>query len=117
MDLRVKRLYASKSPSDGTRILVDRLWPRGFAKGSDAFDLWLRDLAPSDGLRTWFGHEPARWEEFKRRYFEELATRSVPVQTVIEHAKRGTVTLVYSSRDEVHNQAVALREFILNAGA
>lgn len=115
MDLRLKRAYESPSPADGRRILVDRLWPRGVSKEKlDA--LWLKDIAPSAELRAWFGHRPERWKEFLHRYFAELDAHPEPVAELRRLLEGGRVTLVYGARDQAHNQAVALREY-LGAGA
>ena len=108
LKVRLKRVYDAPSPSDGTRLLVDRLWPRGLAKGEVRLDDWLKQLAPSDSLWRWFAHDPARWEEFKRRYFAELDGRREAWRSVLERAKRGPVTLLYAARDPEHNNAVAL---------
>ena len=101
-------------PADGYRTLVDRLWPRGLSKKRAAVDEWLREVTPSPALRRWFGHEPARWAEFKRRYFQEL--RAEPAATAVARLRtlgaRQRVTLLYAARDEVHNNAVALREHL-----
>ncbi len=109
---RVKRAYQSPAPDDGVRYLVDRVWPRGVTKNALAVEDWLREVAPSDALRQWFGHDASKWEEFKRRYFVELEAKSAQWQPLLESGRRGTVTLVYSARDEEHNQAVALKEFL-----
>jgi uncharacterized protein YeaO (DUF488 family) len=111
--LRVKRVYEGREKSDGFRILVDRLWPRGLSKERAAVDLWLRDIAPSDALRKWFTHNPARWYGFKERYFKELDGSKI-VQTVIDkHGESRTVTLLFGARDEKHNNALALREYLM----
>ena len=111
----VKRIYKAPAKSDGFRILVDRLWPRGIAKESARIDLWLPDIGPSMKLRQWFNHDPARWEEFCRRYLAELQTKEKLVAELKGRAKRGTVTLLYSAKDEQHNQAVALRSYLLRS--
>lgn len=113
MNLRIKRAYEPASPEDGERFLVDRLWPRGVRKDTLLLTGWLKDVAPSDGLRRWFGHDPARWTEFRRRYREELKSHEATLQSLRDALKRGPVTLVYSAHDEAHNQAVVLREFLL----
>lgn len=111
--IRTKRVYEEASPSDGSRVLVDRLWPRGIRK-SDLGDVeWLRELAPSHALRRWFAHDPERWREFRKRYFEELEKKRELWEPLIERARRGTVTLLFGARDEEHNQAVALRSFLV----
>jgi len=110
--LRIKRVYAEPSEGDGKRILVDRLWPRGLTKDKAKVDLWLKDIAPSNELRKWFGHDPKKWPEFKRRYTEELKTLSQPLALLRQEASRGTITLLYGARDEVHNEAVVLLELL-----
>jgi uncharacterized protein YeaO (DUF488 family) len=110
--LAAKRVYDPVSAQDGYRVLVDRLWPRGLSKERAAVDLWLKAIAPSAGLRQWFGHDPAKWAEFRRRYFAELATRPGEVQQLRALAKRRRVTLVYGARDTEHNDAVALLEYL-----
>lgn len=112
MKLYIKRAYEPAAPGDGERYLVDRLWPRGVKKEALALSGWLKEVAPSDALRRWFGHDPERWVEFRRRYRIELETRSDLLQPLGAALKRGPVTLVYSARDETHNQAVVLREFL-----
>lgn len=109
----VKRIYQAAAASDGCRVLVDRLWPRGLKKDAACLDRWLRDLAPSDALRKWFGHEPAKWDEFRRRYFAELDTKTealAQLRALLEHHDK--VTLLYSAKDEAHNNAVALAEYL-----
>ena len=110
--IRVKRVYDPPEDKDGVRILVDRLWPRGVRKGSLRLDCWLKEIAPSDELRRWFRHDPSRWEAFKRRYFQELHRMPERWQPVLEMARKGTVTLLYAAKDRVHNNAVALKEFL-----
>jgi uncharacterized protein YeaO (DUF488 family) len=109
--LHIKRAYEPGSPADGQRILVDRLWPRGLSKQDLKGVLWVREAAPSTALRKWFGHKPERWEEFRRRYFGELRSNAA-VKTVEEAMTAGPVTLLYGAKDEVHNQAVVLAEFL-----
>lgn len=111
--IKLKRAYEAADASDGTRVLVDRLWPRGVNKRAAALDLWLKDLAPSTELRQWFGHDAARWAEFQRRYAEELHSQADAFEQLRDLARRGTVTLVYAARDEAHNDAVVLRELLL----
>ena len=110
--INLKRAYVQPAPEDGFRVLVERLWPRGLKKEAVALDLWLQDIAPSPELRRWFGHDPARWEEFCRRYWAELAGRPAAVKLLREKVREGHVTLVYGSRDQEHNAAVALRKFL-----
>lgn len=111
--IQIKRAYETAASGDGERYLVDRLWPRGVRKETLHIAGWLREVAPSDALRRWFGHDPERWGEFRRRYREELKSQRMALQPLREAVKRGVVTLVYSAHDEVHNQAVVLREFLL----
>lgn len=111
-ELLIKRAYEAPAPHDGWRVLVDRVWPRGVGKDALKADLWLKDAAPSAELRKWFGHDPARWDEFRMRYFAELRRHPETLGEITAHLERGTVTLVYGAKDEQHNQAVALREFI-----
>jgi len=112
-DVRLKRAYEKPSAKDGARLLVDRLWPRGLRKEDLAIDRWLKELAPSDDLRRWFGHDPDRWDEFRRRYLEELSRRSDLVDALREEARRRRLTLVYAARDSLHNQAVILRDLLV----
>jgi uncharacterized protein YeaO (DUF488 family) len=111
-DVRLRRAYEPPMPDDGTRILVDRIWPRGVSKAEAAIDLWAKDVAPSTELRRWFGHDPARWQEFARRYRQELKAHPESWRPLLEAATAGPLTLVYSARDEEHNQAVVLRQFL-----
>jgi uncharacterized protein YeaO (DUF488 family) len=110
--VKLKRAYERPAVDDGVRVLVDRLWPRGLAKRQVAADLWLKDAAPSDALRRWFGHDPLRWERFRAKYRAELARRADIVDQLDGLRHRGPLTLVYSARDEAHNQAVVLREVL-----
>ena len=112
MDIRVKRVYEPAEGSDGYRILIDRLWPRGISHDGAAIDGWERDLAPSAALRTWFGHRPDRFDEFRRRYIVELRDPRSLISELRHRARRGTLTLVYSARDTEHNDAVVLAEVI-----
>jgi uncharacterized protein YeaO (DUF488 family) len=106
--LRLKRAYEPAAGSDGRRILIDRLWPRGVSNRRAAIDEWMKDIAPSTQLRRWFAHDPARWPEFQRRYKRELAERDDELRRIAALASRGRVTLVYAARDEAHNDAVVL---------
>ena len=106
--LRLKRAYEPAAGSDGRRILIDRLWPRGVSKRRAAIDEWMKDIAPSTQLRRWFAHDPARWPEFQRRYKHQLAERRDELRRITALASRGRVTLVYGARDEAHNDAVVL---------
>lgn len=111
--LRIKRAYVSPTPDDGTRVLIDRLWPRGIKKEDLAIDQWNKELAPSTALRQWFAHDPALWDEFERRYAAELEPHAEPLDALRALARKGTVTLVYGAHDEAHNNAVALRALLL----
>jgi uncharacterized protein YeaO (DUF488 family) len=108
--LRIKRAYEPAKKEDGIRILVDRLWPRGLSKRKLKLDRWEKDLAPSTALRKWFGHDAARWSEFKKKYRAELRGQKTALAEIRALAKRNTVTLVYGATDEAHNQAVVLHE-------
>jgi uncharacterized protein YeaO (DUF488 family) len=110
--IQLKRAYEKPSRSDGERILVERLWPRGVSKERAALNLWLKDIAPSPHLRKWFGHDPAKWKQFERQYWNELKDHSEAVELLRRKAKQGAVTLVYSAHDEQHNAAVALKAFL-----
>jgi uncharacterized protein YeaO (DUF488 family) len=112
MALRLKRAYEPAEPSDGYRVLIDRLWPRGVSKDEARLDEWARELGPSTELRRWFGHEPAKFDEFRRRYLEELAARTEKLEELRRRARREAVTLVYSARDTEHNDAVVLFELL-----
>lgn len=110
--IRTKRVYESAEAKDGTRFLVERLWPRGMKKEALHLDAWLKDVAPSDELRRWFGHDPSKWEEFRRRYFEELEIRPEAIRPILEASGMGDVTLLFSAHDTEHNNAVALKEYL-----
>ena len=110
--LRTKRVYEPAEPGDGVRFLVDRLWPRGIKREALEMEAWLKDVAPSPGLRKWFSHDPAKWTEFKQRYRAELGSNPEAWQPLLEAAKQGDVTLLYSARDTEHNSAVLLKEFL-----
>ncbi len=112
MTVKIKRVYDPPSRDDGTRVLVDRLWPRGLKKDGANIDAWLKEAGPSTELRKWFNHDPARWTEFRRRFFAELDTRSDAVNEIAGIARRGTVTLLFGSREERFNNAVALKEYL-----
>ena len=105
----IKRIYEDPSPADGRRIRVDRLWPRGVSKEKARLDDWMKEIAPSDALRRWFGHKPERWDEFRRRYRAELQSNP-SLETLREMAKAGPLTLLYGARDQAHNDAVVLAE-------
>ena len=107
--IKIKRAYVAPEKDDGTRILVDRLWPRGLTKKKANIDLWLKDLAPSTELRKWFGHDPGKWKEFQVRYAGELKSKKAQLEILKQKAAEGTVTLTYAAKDELHNEAVVLR--------
>jgi uncharacterized protein YeaO (DUF488 family) len=109
---RLKRIYEKPSRDDGFRVLVERLWPRGMKKEDARIDLWLKDVAPSPELRRWYAHDVAKWPEFRRRYSAELEANPEPVSLLRERAKKGNVTLLFAARDEEHNSAVVLKEFL-----
>jgi uncharacterized protein YeaO (DUF488 family) len=116
MMLKIKRMYDPPKESDGFRVLVDRLWPRGISKQRARLDLWMKEIAPSDALRKWFAHDPTRWAAFAARYGKELSGKTKLVRQIKElETEHGVVTLLYSARDEQHNQAVVLRQFIEGA--
>jgi uncharacterized protein YeaO (DUF488 family) len=111
--VRVKRVYDVPSPDDGVRVLVDRLWPRGLTRETAKIDLWLKDVAPSDELRRWFGHDPNRWAQFQKRYRAELAQNAEPVAALRELVKgRKPLTLLYAAKDIERNNAIVLRDFL-----
>jgi uncharacterized protein YeaO (DUF488 family) len=110
--VKLKRVYDPVSPTDGTRFLVERLWPRGLSKERLHVTAWLKELGPSTTLRKWFNHDPTKWSRFRARYFRELDSRPTFWRPILTAARRGTVTLVYSSHDEKHNNAVALKEYL-----
>jgi uncharacterized protein YeaO (DUF488 family) len=110
--IRVKRTYEPPAPDDGRRVLIERLWPRGMCKEAVAADAWMKEVAPSTGLRQWFGHRPERWDEFRRRYAAELDADPQAWAPLFDAARIGTLTLLYSSKDTEHNAAVALRDYL-----
>ena len=112
MKIQIKRVYDEPRAADGKRVLVDRLWPRGLRKEKAQVDLWLKAIAPSTSLRQWFGHDPGKWEEFKKRYKAELNHNSEAVAQLRAHLAQGTVTLVYGAKDQEHNDAVVLQEYV-----
>jgi uncharacterized protein YeaO (DUF488 family) len=112
LKIQLKRAYEPASPEDGVRVLVDRLWPRGLRKSKAAIDKWLKDLAPSTELRRWFGHDPNRWPEFRRRYKAQLAHKTELLGELRALARKRPVTLVFAARDKQHNDAVVLRDVI-----
>ena len=113
--IRIKRAYDPPVPADGTRILVDRLWPRGVSKETLAIERWIKEIGPSDALRRWFGHDPERWDEFRRRYAAELAKQGELLAALRGLAQRGKLTLVYAARNDAHNNAVVLRDVLTRA--
>jgi uncharacterized protein YeaO (DUF488 family) len=112
-NVRLKRAYEKPARDDGTRVLIDRLWPRGVGKADAALDEWVKDIAPSTALRKWFGHDPARWAQFRRRYAAEIRRHPEELGQLRGLARKRRVTLVYSAHDELHNDAVVLREVLL----
>lgn len=112
MAIKIKRVYEPASASDGYRVLVDRLWPRGISKEKASVDLWLKEVGPSDELRKWFGHDPAKFTDFASRYEQELATNPALAELKKLASEREVVTLVYSAKDEAHNQAVVLQDYL-----
>ncbi len=117
LDIRLKRAYEPAAEADGTRVLIDRLWPRGVTKAEAAIDHWFRDLGPSTELRKWFGHDPALFAEFRRRYAEELKRQRELLDELLRIASHGRLTLVYSAHDEEHNDAVVLKGVLLDRAA
>ena len=112
--IKIKRVYETPADSDGFRVLVDRLWPRGMTKEKAKVDLWLKDIAPSTELRKWFGHDPEKWPEFQTKYSLELKGKQELLDQLIEKAKKQTVTMIYGAKDEEHNEAEVLKEKINN---
>jgi uncharacterized protein YeaO (DUF488 family) len=110
--IKIKRIYEPPAGDDGFRILVDRLWPRGMSKDRAKVDLWLKEISPSNELRKWYGHDPAKWAEFKKRYFQEIQGRREEFDLPREKAGEGTVTFLFSSQEEKLNNAAALKEFV-----
>lgn len=112
MNIKLKRAYEKPNKADGARILVDRLWPRGLTKEKASLDLWLKEIAPSTELRKWFGHDPKKWRSFRSRYQTELKQHPDELKVIKSKAKEGAVTLIYGARDQEHNEAVVLKEFL-----
>ncbi len=110
--IKLKRVYEPAAPGDGVRFLIERLWPRGIKKSELKMEAWLKDVAPSTELRQWFNHDPEKWSDFQERYFRELRANPDAIEPLVAAAKRGTVTLLYSSHDTEHNNAVALMGYI-----
>jgi uncharacterized protein YeaO (DUF488 family) len=114
--IKLKRVYESPAEEDGSRILVERLWPRGLTKERARIDLWLKDVAPSPELRNWFSHDPDKWEEFQQRYSRELAEKKDLISQIKQKSRESTVTFIFAARDEQHNSAVVLKTFIERPG-
>lgn len=114
MRIALKRVYDPASKDDGTRILVDRLWPRGLSKERAKIDLWLKEVAPSTELRQWFNHDPAKWDQLKQRYFAELEEQARAVLSLVEEVSRSKVTLLFAAKNSTQNNAVALREYLID---
>ena len=112
MNIRIKRVYEQPDEEDGTRILVDRLWPRGLTKEKAKVDLWLKGVAPSTELRKWFAHDSAKWTEFQARYRNELKRNKEQLSLLKQEAAKGTITLVYGAKDQQHNEAVVLKKLL-----
>jgi uncharacterized protein YeaO (DUF488 family) len=112
MSIGLKRAYDPPQRSDGYRVLVDRIWPRGITKDDLKVDAWLKEVAPSTDLRKWFGHDPKKWDEFKRRYGRELEPHAAALKQLVERARAGRVTLVFGAKDSEHNQAVVIKEHL-----
>jgi uncharacterized protein YeaO (DUF488 family) len=110
--MKIKRVYDTPESEDGLRVLVDRLWPRGLSKEQARVDWWVKEIAPSDELRRFFGHDPARWPEFRARYLRELETKGPLLAEIADRARQQTVTLLYAARDDLHNNALVLRELL-----
>jgi uncharacterized protein YeaO (DUF488 family) len=110
--IQIKRVYDPPAKEDGARFLVERLWPRGMKKEALHMDAWLKDVAPSDDLRRWFSHDPLKWKEFQRRYRVELADNPAACQPLLDAAKQGNVTLVFSAHDTEHNNAIVLKSYL-----
>jgi len=111
MEIKLKRVYEEPDQKDGYRILVDRLWPRGLTKEKAALDLWLKNIAPTTELRKWFNHDPEKWKEFQKKYLKEVKENKEAVSTLKEHLKKGTVTFLYAAKDEIHNEALVLKNY------
>lgn len=110
--LQVKRVYEAPARSDGCRVLVDRIWPRGVSKEAAKLDAWIKEIAPSAELRKWYGHEPSRWASFKRRYFRELGGQQAAIEQLLQTCSGRPLTLLFAAKDSVHNNAVALMEYV-----
>jgi uncharacterized protein YeaO (DUF488 family) len=113
MKIQIRRVYDPRTSKDGGRFLVERLWPRGVRKEALKIDGWLKDVAPSTELRQWFGHDPEKWPEFRRRYLQELSANRDALSPLVRAARRGNVTLLYSAKDTEHNSAIVLKDFLV----
>ncbi len=113
MRIQIRRVYEAPGKNDGYRVLVDRIWPRGVSKEAASVDAWNKDVAPSTQLRQWFGHDPEKWAEFKKRYWQELKANRAGVASLLEQARAGRVTLVFGAKDAEHSNAAALREYLM----
>lgn len=111
--IKIKRIYEEPKKSDGYRILVDKLWPRGMKKEKAAIDLWVKEIAPSDSLRKWFNHDAKKWPEFKKRYAKELSNNQDAIDVILKEARKKTVTLLFSAKETEHNNAIALLDILL----
>jgi uncharacterized protein YeaO (DUF488 family) len=114
VSIRLKRAYDEYSQEDGYRVLVDRLWPRGISKEKLHIDDWLKEIAPSNELRKWYGHDPEKWDQFKQRYYKELKDKEQLIQGLLQRIEAGPITLVYSTKETEYNNAVALKEYLLS---
>jgi uncharacterized protein YeaO (DUF488 family) len=112
VNIKIKRVYEQPDKNDGVRILVDRLWPRGLTKEKASVDLWLKEIAPSTELRKWFGHDPDKWQSFRRRYENEIRHKDDLINVLKQKAREGTITLIYGARDEKHNEALVLKRLL-----
>jgi uncharacterized protein YeaO (DUF488 family) len=112
MNIKIKRVYEQPAKDDGMRILVDRLWPRGLTKKKASVDLWLKDIAPSTELRKWFAHDPDKWKRFRARYQTEIRNNHDLIKALKRKAREGTITLIYGARDQKHNEALVLKQFL-----
>ena len=117
MTVTLERVYEKPAESDGTRILIDRLWPRGLTKEKAKVDVWLKEIAPSAELRKWFNHELSKWPEFKKRYWAELNNNTEALSVLKKHLASGKVTIVYGAKDEEHNDAVAIQQYLNKKGS
>jgi len=117
MAVPIKRVYVEPSKSDGIRILVDRLWPRGLTKEKAKVDVWLKDIAPTTELRKWFNHEPSKWPEFKKKYWAEISKNTDALSVLEKHLANGKVTIVYGAKDEEHNDAVVIKQYLNEKGS